>query len=430
MINNRNVLSLFSSAGIGELGVKAAGYSILVSNELLQNRCDLYKENYPDVVNICGDIWEKKNEIISEWKKASSKPPFLIYATPPCQGMSSNGAGKLLNEIRKGNRKPEDPRNRLIIPTLHIVRELQPEWILLENVPTMSNTVISDENGQFINIIDYIKRELGSDYVGTAQVVNCADYGIPQMRKRLITVFTRSENGKDYFERHQSFLPAPTHSEEKTLFTEPWVTLRQAIEDLPPLDARKGKNERKDFHPWHFVPIMNPEKYWWMENTPEGCTAYNNQCVNPSCRFQGNPLHGSNMAGGLHSSNKNTPIYCEKCGSLLPRPTLIDKKTGERRLLKGYDTAYRRMEWDVPAATLTQNFIFEASDKKVHPSQTRVLSIYEALILQTIINYDYNFTVNGKYISKNLCAEIIGESVPPRLIEIVCNHLLEIELQK
>ena len=104
----------------------------------------------------------------------------------------------------------------------------------------------------------------------------------------------------------------------------------------------------------------------------------------------------------------------------------MDKETGLRRLLKGYDTAYRRMNWDEPAATLTQNFIFEASDKKVHPEQTRVLSIYEALILQTITDYDYSLTINGEYISKNLCAEIIGESVPPRLIEMVCRQIIKI----
>lgn len=426
MSNSRNVLSLFSSAGIGELGIEAAGLSILVNNELVQNRCDIYRENYPSVHNICGDIWEKEDEIITAWNERCSDAPFLVYATPPCQGMSSNGAGKLLSEIRKGNRNPDDPRNRLVIPTMHIVKALHPVWILLENVPTMSNTIICDENGEYINIIDYVQRELGEEYSGVATVVNCADYGTPQMRKRLITIFTRSENGKAFLKKHGSFLPPVTHSEEKTLFTEQWVTLRDAIGSLPPLDARKGKNERKDYHPWHFVPIMNAEKYWWMENTPEGCTAYNNQCVNPMCRYQGNRLHGSNTDGGLHSANKDTPIFCEKCGELLPRPTLVDKKTGQRRLLKGYDTAYRRMEWDAPAATLTQNFIFEASDKKVHPSQTRVLSIYEALILQTIADYEFSFTINGEYISKNLCAEIIGESVPPKLIEVVCKQIVEI----
>ena len=158
-MTEKNVLSLFTSAGIGELGVKAAGLSILVSNEIVQNRCELYSENYPDVKCICGDIWEKENEIIESWNELTKGVPFLIYATPPCQGMSSIGAGKLLSEIKKGNRKPGDPRNRLIIPTLHIVKKLKPEWLLLENVPTMNNTVIEDENGNYVNIIEYIHQQ-------------------------------------------------------------------------------------------------------------------------------------------------------------------------------------------------------------------------------------------------------------------------------
>lgn len=425
-MTKKDVLCLFSSAGIGELGIKAAGFSIRVSNELLPNRCDLYHENYPEVDNICGDIWEKENEIISAWKEKTNGSPFLIYATPPCQGMSSNGAGKLLHEIRNGNRKKEDPRNRLIIPTMHIVKELKPTWLLLENVPTMNNTVIRDENDRYINIISYIQEQLGSEYVGRAEVVNCADYGIPQMRKRLITIFTKDPKAKEFFEKNNTFLPETSHSESGTDEKKKWVTLRDAIGDFPSLEAKKGKNEKKDFNEWHFVPIMREEKFWWMENTPEGCTAYNNQCVNPLCLYDGNRLHGSNMEGGMHQSNKDTPIYCEKCGELLPRPTVVDKKTGKRRLIKGYDTAYRRMDWNSPAPTLTQNFIFEASDKKVHPDQARVLSIYEALILQTITDYSYNLSIGGKPITKNMCAEIIGESVPPRLIEIICNHIKNI----
>jgi DNA (cytosine-5)-methyltransferase 1 len=421
------VLSLFSSAGIGELGIRASGLKIKVSNELLPERAALYKENYPEVSEICGDIWNEQDEILNEWNKKVKCAPFLIYATPPCQGMSSNGAGKLLREYREGRRQKEDPRNRLIIPTIHIIKKLKPTWILLENVPTMNNTVIKDENDHYINIIDYIGRELGDEYSGKAEVVNCADYGIPQMRKRLITIFTKDKNGKKYLEKNGSLLPPRTHSESGDVFTEPWVTLRDAIGNLPPLDGVKGKNENTEFNPWHFVPVMTKEKYWWMQNTPEGCTAYNNQCVNPKCNYQGNRLHGSNMEGGLHQSNKDTPIYCEKCGKLLPRPTIIDKKTGVRRLIKGYDTAYRRMQWDAPAPTLTQNFIFESSDKKVHPDQTRVLSIYEAMILQTISDYSYSMTIDNKPISKNMCSEIIGESVPPKLIEIICRHIIDID---
>lgn len=424
MISNKTVLSLFSSAGIGELGVEASGLNILVSNEIDKQRTQLYHQNHPNVDCICGDIWDERDTILNAWRRKTTESPFLIYATPPCQGMSSNGAGKLLREFREGRRAKEDPLNRLIIPTMSIVKELQPNWLLLENVPTMNQTVITDENDNCINIIEYIKTELGDSYVGQPEVVNCADFGIPQTRKRLITIFTRDKEGIEYFNSHQTFLPPRTHTENGDLYRQPWVSLRDAIGNLPALSAEKGKNENIEFNPYHVVPEINKEKLHWIESTPEGDTAFNNQCCNPECHYQGNPTHGSNYDDGIHQSNKFTPIYCQKCGKLLPRPTVIDTKTGERRLIRGFDTAYRRMEWDKPSPTLTQKMHAVASDKKIHPSQNRALSLYEAMIIQTIADYAYDFSIQGKSVSRNTICQVIGESVPPRLIEIICKNII------
>lgn len=417
-----NVLSLFSSAGIGELGIKSLGLNILLSNELLKERCDLYHENYPETISVNGDIWANEDKIVTKWTAMNVGAPFLLYATPPCQGMSFNSIGKIQNEIREGRRPKEDPRNRLIIPTLNIIKALMPEWILFENVPEMQHTIIRTENDEYVNIIEYVKKEL-PEYVGKAEVVNCADYGIPQKRERLITIFSRNKSAKEFFARYNSFLPPCTHSETGNNGLKKWVTLRDAIECLPTLAATEGQNEDETL-PWHIVPIMKKEKYWWIKNTPYNETAYNNQCVN--CGYNGNPRHGMCMIDGRHQSRKNTPIYCEKCGSLLPRPTMIDKKSGERRIIKGFDSAYRRMTWDTPAGTITQNFQYEASDKKLHPVQNRTLSVYEAMILQTITNYHFKFEIEGKTIRRNLCCQIIGESVPPKLIELIVKQILNI----
>lgn len=420
---NKTVLSLFSSAGIGELGVKAAGLKIVLSNELLPNRCSLYQENYPETTSICGDIWKLQDDIVRTWNALDGTNPFLIYATPPCQGMSFNSVGKRLQEIREGRQPKDDPRNRLIIPTINIVKKLTPKWLLLENVQEMENTIIPLEDGTYKNIIDFIKDEL-PDYVGGPEVVNCADYGIPQTRVRLITILTRSENGKKYYKKHSSFLPPRTHSESGLNGKTKWVTLRDAIGNLPPLSSESGKN-KDDTIPWHIVPIMKPEKYWWIQNTPYNETAFNNQCV--KCGYLGNLRHGMQFKDGRHISKKDTPIYCEKCGALLPRPTMIDRKSGKRRMIKGFDSAYRRMVWDAPSGTLTQLFQSEASDKKIHPSQNRTLSVYEGMVIQTISNYPYNFRIKGNPISTNVCCQIIGESVPPRLIELICNNILSID---
>lgn len=418
----KKAICLFSSAGIGELGIKNNGIDIVISNEIVKNRHELYRVNYPKTKCFTNDIWVEKDNIINYYNdNFNIEDLFLIYATPPCQGMSSNGAGKLLSEIKKGNRKPIDERNRLIIPTIEIIKKLKPRWIILENVENMQNTIINDENDNYVNIMDYINNNLGDEYVGRGEVINCADYGIPQTRRRLITIYTRDTNGKKYYEKYGTFFP---DNEKK--YKDRWITLREAIGNLPELQAKEGYNSNFNVSPYYYVPIMDEKKYWWLSNTKEGDTAFNNQCTNEKCMYQGNKLHGSNKDDGQHKSNKDTPIYCEKCGELLPRPTVIDRETKEIRLIKGYNSAYRRMEWDKPAGTLTQNFQFEASDKKVHPSQTRVLSIYEALIIQTINQYDYDFRINNKPISKTLFTEIIGESVPPKLIDIICKKIITI----
>lgn len=415
MSKNKDVISLFSSAGIGDLGIRESGLDLIVSNEMLEDRHDIYERNFPNVQCVTGNVWEKENEIISSYRKKHSSEPFMVFATPPCQGMSSNGAGRLKWEIEQGNRVEEDPRNRLIIPTMNITTKLKPEWLVMENVPGMKNTIIRDENNNYVNIIEYISNRLGNEYEGIAEVVACEDFKIPQMRKRLITIFTRNKNGKKFLRNKGSFLEHLKSSKK--------ITLRDAISHLPELHAIEGKNERCDFHPLHFVSIMKPEKYWWVSHTKEGDQAYNNQCV--KCNYQENQRHFDKNVNGKWVSNKSTPINCTECGELLPRPTMIDKVTGKRRLIKGFHSAYRRMHYDRPANTLTQNFVFEASDNKIHPEQNRVLSIYEALIIQTIDKYDYDFKLNGKYISKSKFAQIIGESVPPLLIENVVSGIKE-----
>jgi DNA (cytosine-5)-methyltransferase 1 len=366
-----------------------------------------------------GDIWELKEDIVRFVNDSVGQDGvFLVYATPPCQGMSSNGVGKLKAEIRVGNRPEEDVRNRLIIPALDVICALRPHWVLLENVPRMKDVVIRTDDGH-TRILDYVSKRLGNGYRGRGEVLTCSDYGIPQIRKRLITLFTRNENGKRYYDSNDgSFFP----KHERTRAP----TLRDAIGSFPPLDAVAGKESCPSFHPMHYVPIMNPEKHWWVSNTKEGDTAYNNQCVSPNCMFQGNKLHVDKFQNGHWQSNKDTPIYCQKCGHLLPRPTIIDPKTKERRLISGFHSAYRRMKWDEPARTLTQNFIYEASDNKIHPDQNRVLSVYEALVTQTIADYDYHWASDGRRVSLAFVAEVIGESVPPKLIDFIAKKVIKV----
>jgi DNA (cytosine-5)-methyltransferase 1 len=105
---------------------------------------------------------------------------------------------------------------------------------------------------------------------------------------------------------------------------------------------------------------------------------------------------------------------------------MLDKQSGERRAISGFHSSYRRMEWDKPARALTSNFPFEASDNKVHPDQNRTLSIYEAMVLQTIADYPYEWVVAGAPANRSLIAHVIGESVPPRLIDFIMRKIVGI----
>ena len=173
-----NAVSLFSSAGIGELGLREAGIRVLASNELLKDRHSLYAANFPGVRCFGGDIWAVEPDLVDFVRdQLNGDELFLLYATPPCQGMSSNGMGRLNHEVRAGTRSPVDERNRLIIPVVKVIRALNPRWILLENVPGMAQTVITDDSGKQVQILDFIREQLGDRYVGCAQIFACSDFG-------------------------------------------------------------------------------------------------------------------------------------------------------------------------------------------------------------------------------------------------------------
>jgi len=415
---------LFSSAGIGDLGLSANGIDVIASSELIEQRHQLYQANFPSTHCFTGDVWIHKDQLVDcVLRRLKGEELFLVMATPPCQGMSTNGVGKLLAEVRAGNRPATDERNRLIIPTMDVVTALRPRWLVLENVPAMRNTIIISRTGEPINLLDFVTSEMGSEYVGASEVVSCSDYGVPQVRKRLITILTRDAEGAHYFHRNGgTFFPPNSKTKPHTL--------RQAIGHLPALDPFVGPRAHTDFHPLHYVQKMGPEKHWWISSTPEGETAFNNQCIADSCGHAGNSAHVDRTAADRATSGERSALFCEKCGSLLPRPSLMDERTGKRRLIKGFHSAYRRMRWDEPARALTRNFPFEASDNKIHPDQHRPLSIYEAMVIQTIAQYDFSFDLNGKCANRKVIADVIGESVPPLLIDSIARRILEVSAEE
>ena len=420
---------MFSSGGIGDLALRECGVQTVVANEIVEDRAKIFERNYPEAEVVVGDIWTCKDEIVQKAKKILQGGPLdFLFATPPCQGMSKNGRGKLLNGVRKGVKPKLDKRNKLVIPAIEVAKSLKPATIVFENVPEMENTVIRDESGCLVNMIAYIENSL-EGYIGKAEVVEFADYGVPQRRQRLITVLTRDKNLVNYFNRHNSFLPPRTHSRHPDRFKKPWVTLRDVIASTPMLDA-SSKKKATGTIPYHNVPILDGDKYLWVSHTPENKSAFDNQCSNPSCLFSENPIHGASKGkDGINRSLKTTPVRCEKCRQLLPRPWV--KRNGKYRLMKGYTSAYKRMSWDFPAGTLTKNLSYACSDNKLHPSQNRVLSLYEAFIVHTMDEFHYEWKrKDDKKVSNKCVRDIIGESIPPKGLKIIFGHLTGLKKEK
>lgn len=421
-------ISLFSSAGIGDLAFQHLPVEVLVSCELLEDRHQVYQANNPGTLAISGDIWEKWPEVISTTKKClNGRELDILFATPPCQGMSKNGRGKLLQAVRAGQKPALDVRNRLIIPTLKVACALHPRLIVFENVPEMADTLIEDERGELIPILDLVRQQLGPDYDGEARVIEFADYGVPQRRQRLISVFTRDAALLAQLKKRRTLFPRPTHSQCQNGAAKPWVTLRDVISRMPPLDAGRPETAR-DKDPLHFVPLLDEDKYFWVSHTPPEKGAFDNQCA--ACGYEGNPTHSSGKdAKGINRASRETPLHCQKCGELLPRPWV--KTPDGHRLMRGYTSAYKRMRWDLPASALTTNLAYACSDNKLHPEQHRVLSMREALMLHTISDFEFRLErQDGRKVTAGLIYQIIGESIPPKGLEVLFGHWVSILLHQ
>jgi DNA (cytosine-5)-methyltransferase 1 len=244
----------------------------------------------------------------------------------------------------------------------------------------------------------------------------------------LITIYTKDETARRLYNSGYGLHPPTTHDSEGKSRKQKWVTLRAVLKNFPPLDSKSKATSFDPKDQLHHVPVLDPKKYEWIKCTPENGSAFDNQCVNPECRYRGNPSHGAAVnEEGINRAKTDTPLYCIKCGSLLPRPYV--EINGQKRIMHGYTSAYKRMRWDLPASTITRNFSFPCSDHKIHPVENRVLSISEACKVQSISDYNYSWgpiVINGRHYRiapDTLIRNVIGESVPPLITCIIGKYL-------
>lgn len=243
-------ISLFSSAGIGELLLKNTRVDVIAANELLQKRADCYKHFYPNSEMYCGDITQEKTKeyMISQVKNNNVK---MLIATPPCQGLSTLGKNKKQVHYEK------DRRNYLILSALEVVDKCDFDYILIENVPTFLDMYFP-YNDDYLRLEDILNLKYGDEYNIEAKVLNAKDYGICQSRPRAII--------KLYKKNLKWSWPV----EEKE------ITLEEAIGYLPSLESGESSNI-----PWHFAKKHNDRAVLALKHTPTGKSALTNEIYYP-----------------------------------------------------------------------------------------------------------------------------------------------------
>lgn len=345
------VIDLFAGAGGFTLGLCQTGrFEPVFANDFNAYAAKTYNANFGDHC-LHGDI----NDLLAN---NSFKFPDaeVVIGGPPCQGFS------LLNKRREG-----DPRKHLWRAFMEVVRRVSPVVFVMENVPELLSSA------EFVDI-KALAESMG--YFVNAGILNAADYGVPQRRKRAIILAGR--NGL-------LPLPTPTHCNTQkttTLFQAgllPWETVTRAIIDLPEpvgIELRVGEVSP----PWdlHFGRTPTKQSLSRYRCVPEG--------------------------GNRFDLQRKRPDLTPMCW--------IRKKSGGTDL-------FGRLWGDRPAFTIRTEFFKPEKGRYLHPKQHRPITHREAARLQSFPD-SFKFTGTKIEIAKQ-----IGNAVPPLLGKRVAEVLLE-----
>jgi DNA (cytosine-5)-methyltransferase 1 len=319
------ILDLFCGCGGSSLGFKLA-------MEKLRLNCEIVGVD----INRDACITFQKNRIGQAVRADARFLPFrlkkgdfdILIGCPPCQGFTR----------MRGKPNQQDPRNALVKVYSKYVKSLLPKYLMFENVPWVRDS-------HFYHQLAECLKSCGYKYV--SGVIDAADYGVPQRRKRLILVASLRGRPK---------LPEPEHNK---------VTVREAIGDLPPLEA----GEKHPVIPNHV------------------CMKHNDKVLS---RIRTVPKDGGSR-------------------KVLPRELWLTCHLEN----KGYNDVYGRMKWDDVAPTLTTGCTNPSKGRFIHPEQDRAITPREAARIQTFPDW---FVFFGGLTS---ISRQIGNAMPIKLAEAI-----------
>lgn len=348
-----NVIDLF--AGVGGLSYgfsKLPEFNIIAANEIEKDISIAYTLNHPDVKMINCDINDLDKEKLDE--VLCGQNVDIVVGGPPCQSYSTVGKRQM------------DDRANLFMQYKRVLQIIQPKAFVFENVVG----ILSMDHGNLFKRIREEFEEIG--YTLKYQVLDAVDYGVPQHRERVILVGFKGQNPFEY--------PTATHGEGK----KPYVTLRDAIGDLPCL--KSGQNSSQ------YADGANNEFLQFVRKNSQGLTE--------------------------HAAPKNG-AHLIRIMEALEDGQSKDDLPEDMRPKSGYGNTYAKLWWEKPSTTITRNFACPSSSRCIHPRDSRAMSIREGARLQSFPD-DYQF-----YGSDGTKRLEIGNAVPPLLSQTIANQMLK-----
>lgn len=336
-------IDLFAGGGGLTAGLKGAGFKVCSAVEIDRTAVETYQCNHPETV-----VFSKDIRLVNGEELIATSPTNkvdMIAACPPCQSFSS-----LTSKYKK-----KDLRDELIFEFTRLVKEIMPRTIMMENVPGLA------QKGKHL-FAPAMKEleELG--YELEFKVLEVADYGVPQRRKRLVVL---GGLGK------KISIPAPTHCEtqDEGSDAQPWITVKDVLSDLPsPITLSRAKTlggpQSVDWHVIRDMSLLNKAR---LESLQEG--------------------------------NDRTGIPTHL------RPVCHAKDFG-------FTNVYGRMAWNKPSPTITGGCTTLSKGRFGHPSELRTISVREAARLQT---FPDDYKISTDYMDK--ACLIIGNALPPLFAE-------------
>ncbi|WP_103061756.1 DNA cytosine methyltransferase [Actinomyces qiguomingii] len=355
------VLDLFAGAGGLTAGFHEASdrFQSVAAVEMDPYAAASYHETFPDTDVYAGSI--------QHWLAEDAVPSGIdvVVGGPPCQGFST-----------LGKQDAEDERNRLWEQYAQVIRRAEPKFFVVENVPAFG------KSPQYRDFLDATSPGgFLEDYSFDFRVLNAADYGAPQTRKRAVLIGHHRDMSAPGF-------PEPTHSPNGDNDLKPYETVRDALRGVPAkpdMDARFDE-VRTQVGSREVPGAFSPRELHISRN-------YSDQSRE---RFENIPEGGN---------RSNLPDH-------LKAPCWLRHTTGSMDVMG-------RLHWDRPSVTIRTEFFKPEKGRYLHPVEHRAITHYEAALLQ-------GFPETHRFIgSRTAIARQIGNAVPIPLGAAIARRILK-----